>query len=221
MRGAMFDEDVFKLLESADWGEIGNELLSFAATWSKRYPTLGYGEDPKFLVLGVSYEDVVQEVIVKVFSGQRKWDPGKVDLLPWLKMHIKSIIDALAKSSPANQETTLGDGEENDFESGLEYSSVGARHIANSRDSANPEQTILEKEAVDKHLQLIREAAEGDEELEMLILAIECGCDPRPRFLAEELGIPVKDVYQQTRRLQRHIDTLKVRNERAEAEQIG
>ena len=213
------DEKTFKLLEEADWGRIGKELLAFAATWSKKYPTLGYGEDPRFLVLGVSYEDVIQEVIGKAFAGVRKWNPDEVELVPWLKMHVKSIIDALAKSKPANQEISLSIGrEENEIESNPGYSntfSFSAQQNSNMQMATNPEDILLKKETIDQELQFIFDAVEGDEELELIVLAMQCGCEPKPRFLAEELNIPIKDVYQQVRRLRRRVDSLRAKNERA------
>ncbi len=211
----MTDEKTFRLLEGADWGGISKELLAFVINWARKYPTLGHGEDPRFLVLGVSYEDVVQEVIVKAFSGERNWDPDTVDLVPWLKMHIKSIVDALARSIAANQETDLVTrDEESDFELGLEYK-ISMAHQHSGEQLNNPEDLLLKKEYIEQELQLIYEAARDDEELELIILAIQCGCESEPRFLAEELNVPVKDIYQQVRRLQRRVNVLKVKNERS------
>ena len=212
----MLDEKTFKLLEEADWGRIGKELLAFAANWSRKYPSLGYGEDPRFLVLGVSYEDVIQDVVAKAFSGTRKWDPDKVELVPWLKMHIKSIIDALAKSKAANQETTLlGRCEENEVGSNLDNDSSFLTHQdSNVQMATSPEDIMLRKEKIEQDIQFIYDAVKGDEELELIVMAIQCGCSPQPRFLAEELNLPIDDVYQQVRRLRRRVNRLRAKNER-------
>lgn len=211
------DEKKFKLLEEADWGKISKELLACAANWSRKYPTLGHGEDPRFLVLGVSYEDIVQEVIDKAFAGIRNWPDG-VELVPYLKMHVKSIIDALAKSKPANQETPLFTGsEEGQMGSNLEYGnafSFSAQQNSNMQMATNPEDIILKKDEIDQQLQMIFDAVEGDEELELIVLAMQCGCEPKPRFLAEELSVPIEDVYQQVRRLRRLVDRVRAKNER-------
>lgn len=103
-RAVIVERETRKLLLEADWSTIRKELLVHA-TWQARHYRWYLGGDEE-LACGYTIEDVVHEVIVKALSGTRRWDRAKGPLLPWLKMQINSVIDALAQSAAHRREAS-------------------------------------------------------------------------------------------------------------------
>jgi hypothetical protein len=70
----------------------------------------------------------------------------------------------------------------------------------------NPEDQLLreeEKEIAKSNVDILFEATDEDPKIEAVLSAIVDGCEPKPRFLAGHLGIPVKDVNNRIKRLRR------------------
>ena len=49
------------------------------------------------------------------------------------------------------------------------------------------------------------QAVSGEQELEEVLEAIMNGCEPKPRYLAAELGVPVEDINNRLKRLRRRV----------------
>ena len=143
------------------------------------------------LAPGISLADVVQRVIEKTLSGERQWDPTKGPLVPWLKDQIKSVLDALAKSAPHRHETQALAGEDK-----AERVGIGA-----ASPPPNPEEQLLQAERVNTLFQ----AVSGEQELEEVLEAVMNGCEPKPRYLAAELGVPVENINNRLKRLRRRV----------------
>jgi len=175
--------------------------------------------------VGKTLEDVVQQVILKTIAGRRKWDPNKGDLVPWLKMQIVSVLDALAKSAPHRYEVLMNDEENQEvLQDKKEYNA--SRIDPDSRASQDPELIAIEQEEIhakerDAELKIdaLFRAVAGEAELEEILDAIMSGCDERPRYLAEELNISVEEVYNRKKRLRRRALTITkdFHNEKAES----
>lgn len=198
------DPKIYNKLCQQDWGEIGKELLAFAEIRARNYDWCSPGS--AHLAQGKTCEDVVQQVIVKTFAGERKWDPKKGPLLPWLKDQVKSIIDALVWSAAHRHETPISEGDSaegfgvNDRRTQmyLEQPAVGP--------SSGPEECLLEKiemQKADRKIERLFEEVEEDPELEEVLIAIMDGCEPKPRYLAAELDVPVTEIYNRMKRLRR------------------
>lgn len=181
------DRETQKLLQEADWEAIRRELLAHA-TWQAR----GYRWRRKGdleLAEGYTVEDVVHEVIVKTWSGIRKWDPAKGKLLPWLQAQSRSILDALARSAPHRREVSVLDLEE-----------VAVVH------TLDPLEILVEQEAwtqKKRRVEQLFQAVEGEPELEQVLRLIISGCESKPRYLASELGVPVGEINNRLKRLRR------------------
>ena len=147
-------------------------------------------------VAGQSLDDVVQHVIEKTISGKRRWDPAKGPLVPWLKDQVKSVIDALANAAVRRHETQAPEG---DSAEEFVESPVASR-------SPSPEAILLEKEAAEQvaeRADALFQAVNREPELEAVMNAIINGCEPKPRYLAAELGVSVEDINNRLKRLRR------------------
>jgi RNA polymerase sigma factor (sigma-70 family) len=181
------DEETLALLGEADWGMLHRELLTYA-TWRAKNYRWRRGEGLE-LAAGMTVEDVVQEVVVKALSGIRKWDPARGQLLPWLQAQSRSIIDALARSAPHRRE-------------------VNTLEVENFAVVQSPSSLaiVLEKEAqaqMEQKVNALLLAADGEPELREVLRVIMGGCEPRPRHIAAELGVSVKDINNRLKRLRR------------------
>ncbi len=181
------DWEIQKLLQEADWETIRRELLAHS-TWRAR----GYRWRRKGdleLAEGYTVEDIVHEVIAKTWSGIRRWDPARGELLPWLQAQSRSILDALARSAPHRREVRVLDLEE----LAVVYAS-------------DPLEILLKQEAWTQKKQRVEQllqAVEGEPELDQVIRLIINGCEPKPRYLASELGVPVGEINNRLKRLRR------------------
>jgi len=181
------DEETLRLLEVADWNVLGRKLLAYA-TWraSNYWWRRGNGLE---LAEGITVEDVTQEVIVKALDGIRRWDPNKGELLPWLQAQSNSIIDALAKSAPHRHEVGL-----------LEAETSAVTQLF------DPLEFVLDEEAKTQIGQRVNELlriVETEPELREVLEIILDGGEPKPRHIAVELGVPVKDINNRLKRLRR------------------
>lgn len=181
------DEKTLRLFEGTDWRVIRRELLAYV-TWRAHHYWWYRGHDLE-LTEGATVEDVVQEVIVKTLSGIRHWDPTRGELLPWLQAQSNSIIDALAKSAPHRHEVCL-----------LEAEAPTVTQLS------DPLEIILEKEVkkqLEQKVDTLLRIVETEPELKEVLEVILEGCEPKPRHLAVELGVPVEDINNRLKRLRR------------------
>jgi DNA-directed RNA polymerase specialized sigma24 family protein len=199
-RDGMLNPETYRLLQEQDWGAIGKELLAFAIYRARNYYwRRGVGKE---LAAGKTAEDIVQDVIVKTIEGTRRWDPEKGALLPWLKDQVKSEIDHLCHSLPHIYEAPFPESE------GREDQPASSEYYASLQDRPgttlvrDPEDMILKKEEIEQRENALFQAAYGDRELEDLLSA-SYNCEPKPRYIAAELGVPGKDIYRLIRRLRR------------------
>lgn len=171
---------------------------------------------------GNEIEDVVQNIILQTISGERNWDPDKGELLPWLKDQVKSTIDALAKSASNRKETFLTE----ETDSGLtdhEEKIALEYDLSNSQDRLSSEKIILAREE-DKEVREIAQrkvtalfkSIDSDAELEEILEAVMNGVEPKPRFLAKNLDIPVEEINNRLKRLRRKaisvLNTININN---------
>ena len=201
------DPETFRLLEEADWGEIGKELYAFAVWWARKYQwRYGKGQD---LALGKSIDDIVQEVIVKTLQGDRKWDPERGALVPWLKDQVKSIMDALARSAAHRYEReSLESMNEEGVGDKAEYQ-ASKSDVHTPLQSPDPKEAVLQQEDVEHQVDALYQAMDGDQELEEILSAILDGCERKPKLLAAELGVPVKDINNRLKRILRRAAKVK------------
>ena len=196
------EADVHRQLQNADWENLGKKLLHYAIGRASYYSWRNGG--PFELAVGQSVEDIVQKVIYQTCAGKRKWDPAKGPLDMWLKDQVKSVMDRLAESAPHRHETdsldlVRGDGSEDGADgSALEYAPPESARVAST------EEVVLRQEEIQKEFDLLFDATDGDEQLEQMIEAVLAGHE-KSAEIAEAMGIPVKEVYNLTRKLKRRV----------------
>jgi DNA-directed RNA polymerase specialized sigma24 family protein len=140
-------------------------------------------------------DDIVQHVIERTLSGERKWDPEKVALLPWLKFQVKSVMDAWIRRESGKHEISFAtDVNEGDTSDEVESFSV---KLDNTIDvgSPQPERALLEKEAALAHSEVINrlfQVMSKETELEDLFDAITETGSQKPSILAEYLKVEMR-----------------------------
>jgi hypothetical protein len=134
-------------------------------------------------------------------------------LEPWLKDQVKSEIDALAKSASHRREAPFvvgredEEGAEEDLRDRAEYRAIACGALGDA-ESVNPEVAVLDEVEIRQKVDALFEAVGGEPKLEEVLQAILDGCEPKPRYLAEALGVSVKDINNRMRRLLRRATTL-------------
>ena len=192
------DTAVLEKLREQDWAQIGRVLVlhvvqrTHLRAWREgmRLASLGLGKSP---------EDIVQEVITKVFAGDRSWDPARGELLPTLKRIVESELDHLWKSKARAHEAALpaNPGRQEAQES-------AASDVDPHRHEPGPAELLEQDEdraTASATVDALFSAVEDEPELQAVLDAIMEGCEPRPRFLAEHIGVPVEQIHNRMRRL--------------------
>lgn len=195
------DPETLKLLDEQDWNSIGKHLVGFAVHRARNYHWRRGG--PWELAAGETVEDIVQEVILKTIEGKRNWDPDKGPLVPWLRDQVKSEVDHLCNSWAHQHEEPVPQSEDGEDLTDVVDDSACGEQTAGPRPSRNPEEIVLTREEIERRADALFRAADGDAELEEVLEAV-ANCDPKPRYLAVEIGVPVDDIYNRMKRLRRH-----------------
>ena len=187
-RSLILDQrEVFKKLQEVeDWGTIYKDLLAYAVRRTQIYHWRTGGV--QILPGGRELEDLVQDVITKTFEGQRKWNPNKGPLKPWLIDQVKSEVDNLAKSATHRYEIPLEEGE------GDEDFALDPGNLEDKKTN-DRERNLIEAEIIDELFMDM----EGHPDLERYLQAI-MAVGPEPRFIADELQVPVSEIYNMRKR---------------------
>lgn len=188
------ENDRSELLENQDWGELYKRLVYHTEQLVfYRYPQFQVRPGSQHLALGMTCEDIAQTAIEKVISGERSW-PEDLDLYVVLKQIVRSELSNLATKSAAKEELLLVDDETSPVETVAQPSDRSQEHFFTER------------------WQLMREAADGDDDLELLLFAIEYalnfGEEPTRRTLASILDKTPQEVTNLKRRLARRVRKL-------------
>jgi hypothetical protein len=205
------DPQTYQILQQQNWDTIGQSLVYYAArlAWGLRWEEGIEWE----LVAGISIEDLVQGLIMKTLAGDNKWDPGRGPLLPWLKARIRGMIWNLYRSAAFVHEDEFPDSADDEYyeckQDRTEYRAI-TRERFGAAGFPTPEQALLARETTEERheffeqrVDAVFQAVGGEEDLEEILAAIIDGCDPRPRFIAEYLGVEVKDIYNRRKKIRR------------------
>ena len=141
----------------------------------------------------------------------------------WLKYVIKSDISHLAESIPNRVEVPLDPVDGSDLKENVqEFKQV--QSTAQEFFIPSPEEIVINAETEElriivakSKIDALLEASSGHPELEEIVYTILDGkCGPKPRELAQILGKPVEEIYQNLRTLRRKSEKIRseVRNER-------
>jgi RNA polymerase sigma factor (sigma-70 family) len=191
------DPETRRKLDQADWQRIVLDLASYAVSLvALRQWKTGDGMLPK----GHTPEDLAYEAIRLVFEGDRQWNPERdPDLLRYLKSVVKSLVSHLVRSKDHRARTSTRTEEQ------LEAVEQAVAEVPAT--SASPEQEFFgaaDNARVAMLVDLVHGCANGDDELELIVLELSEG--KKPREIADSLGMPIDRVYQCLQKLQRRID---------------
>jgi hypothetical protein len=197
------DADVARKLQAQDWNRLGRELVAHTL-WRCRLRAWREGAKDIPLGLGKTAQDIVGDVIKKVFAGERTWDPERGELLPTLKRHIQSELDHLWEREAFKRERA--EPEEAAQQEQQEADAPEADPLAFA--PPDPQQIHERREdlaSASARVEALFAAVADEPELVQVLEAIMDGCDRRPRFLADHLKVPATDIHNRLRRLRRKI----------------
>jgi len=201
--------EIYELLASADWEDLGKKMLG-RAIWrgSTRYRITKM----TIFARGCSIEDVVSHIIESAFDGRRKWDPTKKDLENWLLNHVDSVMDWWLKLRE-NRDLAY-----DEFESIEQSTDDGATQVQSIEleavlrygplDPATITENINDEDQAKELYNTLFDSTADDPELQDVILVmIDMNTDfPKPADIAEKLGVSVDEIYNRKKRLKRCLD---------------
>lgn len=171
---------------AVDWDEITPRLLLYA---SRKMERRGWrGASPGWGEFYLSPEDVVHTAIAKTMSGERAWNPSRIDLFYHLIMVIKSTISNLVRSADNAQLR----GETEGFERIPSTSADDPERVAEARSQLSHFLSFVRRE----HPDLER----------MVMTMVNDGALTAPE-LASKLGCSVRDIYNLRKRLRRAVES--------------
>src|SRR5262249_12373637 len=182
--------DVVKELLRVDWGETGMKLAAYAAFRSRNL-SWRTGSDVA-LAKGLMPDDIAAQAIVSVIGGERKWEPERGPLMPFLKRVVDSLLHHLALSADNRRierlfqdDTSPYDAEHMAFRDGDQGPWPRRPADFNVADS------FEFKCDADERIEQLVEAAKGTPELAQVLNAILEFDEARPRLIALRIGKPV------------------------------
>jgi hypothetical protein len=194
-------------LSKTNWATIGKQLTAYVIIRSRIYPHPI--DDPAYLGVGQSAEDITQKIIEKTLSGERQWDPDKGSLWPWLVQQANSVIDHLYKSASFRQETNL-DAFDQDKRVVIE-TTIPHQHELNVglvSQTPDPHEFLILKEKDQLARELIGQIfaiVDDDPGLQKLMEAILNTGFTKPASLALATNQSVQTINNQLRKLRRRV----------------
>lgn len=175
MPDALPSPEYLTLVYSVDWDNILLDLLIHAGEY---YPYLSAPER----------EEYVHMAIEKVLCGAQPWiSKERADIRKHLHWVLRSVISNDAKRLKRRAPSVITDD-------GL---------VVNPADLvADPSPTVDEELLAKERIERIRQAVEGDEEAELVLMAFEDGIT-KPAEIAQATEIDPKKIYTILRRIRR------------------
>jgi len=186
-------------------GRLAKELGWYALSVSNKlfWRTRNSVELPK----GETIDSIVSLAFEKLYSGEREWEPQKD---PNLKKYLMDVLDSLLYHLSTSKDNTLLSAtsdvtgqKEIDWEAGSKERRPEREWLAAS--ARTPEQLLIEAETAQREERVLDELAKAcseDDQLTRILRAIRAGSD-QPGEIAKATGIPIKDIYSASKRLDR------------------
>ena len=195
-----------------EWKHIAVELGWYALSVSRnlRWRT----KNPVELPGGETVDSVVSLAIYKVRTGERSWDPTTS---PDFRKYLMDVIDSLLNHLATGTDNTLLVQMPNQ---GLQDSvsefapgrpTPGAEWLCQA--GASPERLLLDSERArleDRALELLIEECDGDPVLKKTLEAMFDGFE-KPAEISQATGVPVKEIYNALKRLDRKCELVRKR----------
>lgn len=193
-----------------EWRSIAVELTRHALSVSRRlrWRTRNVRELPG----GETVDSIASKAIEKVFLGERDWDPENE---PDITKYLMGVIDSLLNHLAESQENTLmtippepGSVDAAAWESGSSKRDPASDWLI--PESGSPEAALIKQEQTsieDRALELLMDECADDEILMKVLEAMMDGYNA-PAEISKAKGIPVKDVYNAIKRLDRKLENV-------------
>lgn len=199
------EEELVRLIKVLGWYTLKESRKLFFRTGRD-------GEMPS----GYDVESVVNESFTRVLTGQRRWDPNQdLDLKKYLMNVIDSILSHLAtgKDNELVRAASGPEGDEKDsqWEAGSKERRPEREWLTRSSQRADEE--LIERERLEEEervLKMLVEECSNDTVLAR-VLQVKREFDAEPAEISQHTGIPVKDVYNAIKRLDRKIALIRRR----------
>lgn len=203
-----------QLLRDFPWDENYPKLVAFT-DYILQMKSWNNGIIPK----GYNAESIVQEAIIKIFSGKRNWEPERGPLITYLKWVIRSDISHLIKSN-TNKLEIHSDIEDEDCEEVTFEDWVDQLALQNS-EANSPEELLANSEIEIENIEIARAkidallmAANGNSDLEEIVYAVIDGkCSPKPQDLAQFLNKPINKIYQNLKTLRLKANKIRIEDQ--------
>ena len=180
--------------------ELGRYALSVS---SRLYWRTGNAVD---LPRGETVDSIVSKALTQVLSGERRWNPQTA---PDLQQYLMGVIDSLLSHLARHKDNTMLravprlDAHPDDRREALLRPTPGA--TAWHQEPQDPESVLLQHEQTayeDRVLQHLLDVSQDDPLVTQIIWTMRDGHD-KPGEVATALGLPVSDVYNAMKRLDR------------------
>jgi RNA polymerase sigma factor (sigma-70 family) len=186
----MITREVYEILKKEDWEAITYKL-TLHVRWLMDVSKKGAKSD--VLDGGLQVDDIVQDAITKLFTGEREWNPETdPNLVYYLKYSvIKSLVNNYFRTIKAKNivpasklESNLPDEDEpSDF-----WETVNGG-------SATPEEEVYAREIISA----IRVNLNGDDDAGIIFEEVIKGS--KPGEISADLGVPIEDVRNAIKRI--------------------
>lgn len=201
----MKEEELSRLIKILGWYALKESRRKFFRTGRG-------GEMPG----GYDVEAVVNEAFTRVLNGQRRWDAERE---PDLKRHLMDVIDSILYHLATGKDNELlrgaggaeGDEDDSSWEAGSKERRPEREWLARGAQSADA--ALFERERFEEEARVLRmltEECSGDAVLPRALRMMR-EYDAEPAEISEMTGIPVKEVYNAMKRLDRKIALIRKR----------
>jgi hypothetical protein len=200
-------------ISSDQWLSLALELerYTFSISRNLRWRTRNAVELPG----GETVDSIVSKAIEKLFSGDRDWDPEKE---PDIRSYLRGVVDSLLNHLAESKDNTLvtaapepGSADASAWETGSPKRDPAADWLVPARPS--PEAILIRQEETgleDWALDLLIDECADDKILIEVLEAMMDGSDT-PAEISKTKGIPIKDVYNAAKRLDRKLEKVRER----------
>ena len=185
-------------MSEADLGRMIKELGRYALGVS-RSKAYWRTNDPMNLPRGESVDSIVSLAFEKVLTGERQWDPNKE---PELKKYLMGVIDSLLSHLSRHKDNTILTAMPETAEPG-DHQESGWQ----AQPPADPETALVLREQRQyeaQAVQLLLDTSQDDPLVADIIRTMQAG-HAKAGEIAQVLGIPVTEVYNAMKRLDRKI----------------
>lgn len=188
------DDDYRKLMQEQDWERISLEILHYCVSLFKRD---GKSES-QVIARGHLAEDVAAKAIYLVLSGERRWDPKRGELIPFIKC---SVIRNLRSNAYKLKENSIVDCL--DAYCGAEGNETfQKRNVTEGMNTPSAEEMVLATEDLSVLLHEFKDAV-GEMNSEDAQNVFDCLIEgiTKPREIETLTGVPARRISELKRQI--------------------